>query len=113
MSPHSRLAFLGRTVRGLVREPRETWAWIWGAYLQLSPVVLAVSPKRRQAVAAVERMRADDRDFREMCRTLARDMLRRELDSPERDATIVLGLLRTILDDGRRPRANHPPNRPN
>lgn len=110
-----RVLFLGRTLRSLVVTPRDTWAWVWGAYLQFTPPVLWVSSGRRHAVATVTRLRDEDAYLRETCREITRDALRAELDNP-RDPVVLIGLLRVVLDDHsphRRRRVDRPPNRPN
>lgn len=116
-NPRSRLAFLGRTILGLMREPRITWSWVWGAYLQFTPPVLWLSPKRRQAVAAVAQILAEERHVRETCREATRDALHAELYEAMARLQRAAGpyaLARELAPvPRRRPRASRPPNRPN
>lgn len=118
MTPSSRLAFLGRTLLGLIREPRTTCSWLWGAYLQFTPPVRWLSPKRREAIAAVTRLLADERHLRETCREATRDALHAELFEAAgrlRRAVDVYALAcgRVAPASRRRPPASRPPNRPN
>ncbi|MFE5584272.1 hypothetical protein [Kitasatospora sp. NPDC056531] len=111
------IASLGRTLLGLIREPRITWSWIWGAYLQFTPPVLWLSPKRRRALAAAARMLAEERHIREMCREATRDALHAELseatDRLHRAAALYALVREPIPAPRRRPPVSRPPNRPN
>ncbi|MFI2611512.1 hypothetical protein [Kitasatospora sp. NPDC018619] len=117
MTPPSRLVFLGRTVLALVREPRTTWSWLWGGYLQFAPPVLWFSPRRRETVAAVARLLADERHLRETCTEAAWEALHAELAEATdrlRRATVLHALTRELAAPPRRRPAgsgSRPPNR--
>ncbi|MFI8459296.1 hypothetical protein [Kitasatospora sp. NPDC085464] len=111
------IAFIGRTILGLVREPRATWSWFWGGYLRFAPPVLWFSPERRRAVAAAALMLAEERQLRETCREAARDALRAELrEATERlrraAARYAAARELAAAPRRRRPPASRPPNRP-
>ncbi|MEU3571957.1 hypothetical protein AB0E96_26540 [Kitasatospora sp. NPDC036755] len=44
----TRTVVIGRTLRSLVTEPRNTLAWLWGVHLQFTWPVTMFSPHRRQ-----------------------------------------------------------------
>ncbi|MFJ6137642.1 hypothetical protein [Kitasatospora sp. NPDC092286] len=118
MNPHSRLAFLGRMLRGLATEPRVTWTWVWGVYLQFWPPVLWVSPRRRRAAREYDRILAQEQYEAEIGREITRSMIRQELDRPVFDPQTTLSLLGVLMDNHpdhpghRRPRGAWPPDRP-
>ncbi|MFE4519777.1 hypothetical protein ACFRMQ_37040 [Kitasatospora sp. NPDC056783] len=118
MNLRDRLAFLGRAAHSLMREPRVTWSWIWGAYVQFAPPVLWFSPDRRQAVAWAKRVRDDERQADQVLAEAAREAVLAQVDEAMRHArraADLYGLVNEVLAiPHRRPRAaNRPPNRPN
>ncbi|MFE4972494.1 hypothetical protein ACFRAR_10270 [Kitasatospora sp. NPDC056651] len=112
-----RLRFLGRTFRSLICEPRVTWSWIWGAYLQFAPPVLWFSPGRRQAVAWAKQVRDDERRAQQVLAEAARDAVLAELAAVKarlKDSADLHTLVRELVAvPHHRARTNRPPNRPN
>ncbi|MFE4977922.1 hypothetical protein ACFRAR_38215 [Kitasatospora sp. NPDC056651] len=118
MNLRDRLAFLGRAVRSLVREPRVTWSWIWGAYVQFAPPFLWFSPGRRRAVAWAKQVRDDERQADLVLAEATREAVLAQVDEAMRHAqraADLYGLVHEVLAlPHRRPRAaDRPPNRPN
>ncbi|WP_316528465.1 hypothetical protein [Kitasatospora brasiliensis] len=117
MNLRDRCAFLGRTVHSLMREPRVTWSWIWGAYLQFTPPVLWFSPGRRQAVARANRVRDDERHAHEALAEAVRDAILAQVEEAKAHAQRAAALYDLVHEvipaPPRRPRVARPPNRRN
>ncbi|MDH6707006.1 hypothetical protein P3T27_003735 [Kitasatospora sp. MAA19] len=110
---------IGRAILGLLRQARVTCLWLWGAHLQFAPPLLWFSPRRRKAVAAVERVLAEEWHLRQACDEAARDALHAELSEAMARLQQAAGgsyvlARRPAPAPRRRPRAaSRPPNRPN
>ncbi|MFE4519817.1 hypothetical protein ACFRMQ_37250 [Kitasatospora sp. NPDC056783] len=117
MNWRGRLAYLGRIVWDLIRAPRVTWSWVWGAHLQFAPPVLWLNPKKRRAAASADQLIADEKQVDQVLSDAFHAGVIAEIMEAKLQSAEIADLCEVVRELApvpvRRGRSGRPPNRPN